>query len=415
MKKRFLALLLTLCIVFVFTACAPAETKDDANDSQTTNNNDNSQSDKDNSQPTTGGDEEEPIRIACLAPFSGNYAQYGEGYKAAFEMKLEEYNANGGYNGRMVVCDYFDDKCDAKEGVTASQKIVNGDYLICLGPWSSTVGFAVSPLFEKAQMGLYGISTSHNDFVNASPYNIRQSPRLTSFAQTDVKLAYEEMGVRTACYFHYIDDTATLNCELYQKTFEALGGTFLGSESYTTGDTDFTAQLTKLISMNPDMIWTFGSYADSAKIVIQARELGYEGKIGLTGAAYAQEFVDLAGDLGEGCTDVVHMDPDLPQAVELATAFNEYSGLTLNAHSYMAYDCMWHVLQGLDAVGPDRQALVDYLRNDKNAQGTFGTVEYTDGENSSSVFPVIVKDGKFCSYELKNTTLEELCKPVDIS
>lgn len=409
MKKttRILAMLLVLCMLFAFAACSNTQSEKSATSSNVSDN-------PTDATDTDSASSSDPIRIACLAPFSGNYAQYGEGYKAAIEMKLAEYNAAGGYNGREVVCDYFDDKCDAKEGVTAAQKIVNGDYLICLGPWSSTVGFAVSPLFDEAQMGLYVISASHNDLIATSDYMIRQTPRLISFAQADVRLAYEEMGFRTGCYLHYIDDTATLNCELYQKSFEALGGTWLGSESYTTGDTDFTAQLTKLIAMNPDVIWTYGSYADSAKIVIQARELGYEGHIGLTGAAYAQEFCDLAGELGEGCTDPVHMDPDLPEAVALAEAFNEFSGLTLNAHSYMAYDCIWHVLQGLDAVGPDRQALVDYLRNDKNAVGTFGTVEYTDGENNARVFPVIVKDGRFCSYELKNTTLEQLAIPIDI-
>lgn len=407
---RILALLLALSLLLAMAACSAKTTPAETPAAET------EQPAATDAADTAASDDtsDEPIRIACIAPFSGNYAQYGEGYKASIEMKLQEYNEAGGYNGRQVVCDYFDDKCDAKEGVTVAQKIVNGDYLICVGPWSSTVAFAISPLFDEAKMGLYVISASHNDLVATSDYIIRQTPRLISFAQADVRLGYEEKGFRTGCYLHYIDDTATLNCQLYQKSFEALGGTWLGSESYTTGDTDFTAQLTSLIAKDPDVIWTFGSYADSAKIAIQARELGYEGQIGLTGAAYAQEFCDLAGEFGEGCTDAVHMDPDLPEAVDLAKRFNEFSGMTLNAHSYMAYDCVWHVLQGLDAVGTDREALVQYLRNDKNAIGTFGTVEYTDGENNARVFPVIVKDGKFCSYDLQNTTLEQLVTPIEI-
>ena len=108
-----------------------------------------------------------PIKMACLAPFSGNYAQYGEGYKVSIEMALAEYNANGGYNGRELVCDYYDDKMDAKEAVTVAQKIVNEDYIICVGPWSSTIGFAVASTFGDAKMGLYGISTSHTCMFNS--------------------------------------------------------------------------------------------------------------------------------------------------------------------------------------------------------------------------------------------------------
>jgi len=366
-------------------------------------------------QESTAAKEEQlsDIKIACLAPFSGNYAQYGEGYKAAIEMKLKEYNDAGGYNGRKVVCVYFDDKNDPKEAVTVAQKIVNDDeILITLGPWSSTVGLAVGSIFGKAKMGLYGISTSHSDFVAQNEYMIRQSPRIEQFYEAAAKLYYEELGYRTAAFLHYVHDTAEAAATQFKKTFEALGGNVLLTETYMTGAVDFSAQLTKIIAAKPDIIQTYGSYADTAKIIQQARNLDYKGMIGLSGAAYNQALIDLAGDLAEGSMAIVHIDPDHEKAVELDKKFKEFSGKSLDAHSYMAYDAVWHVLQALDAVGPDRQAIVEYLRNDKNAQGTFGTVVYTDGEPQAPVFPVIIKDGKFTSYKLQKLTLEELWEPV---
>ncbi|MCI8398045.1 MAG: ABC transporter substrate-binding protein [Oscillibacter sp.] len=175
---------------------------------------------------------------------------------------------------------------------------------------------------------------------------------------------------------------------------------------------DFSAQLTKIISAGVDYIYTQGSYADAARIIQQARELDYTGRIGLGGASYDQGLIDLAGDLAEGCTAIAHIDPEQPEALELAERFREASGgKELSAHSYMAYDCAWHVMQALDAVGPDKEALIAYLRNDKNAQGTFGTVEYTDGNPVAPVFPVVIKDGKFTTLELEHVTLEDLRVP----
>lgn len=393
MRKNLKAFSLVLIVTLIFATMvgcqSKTETPDDSSD--------------------TG-----PIKVAVIAPFSGNYTQYGEGYKAAMQMKLDEYNDAGGYNGRKVVADFFDDKCDPKEAVTVTQKIINNDdYVITLGPWSSSVGLAIGPMFGKAEMGLYGISTSHLDFVKQNDYMIRQTPIITLFQEGDARLTYEEYGAKTAAFIHYIDDTATSSVKIFTDAFEKLGGEMLVTETFTTGDVDFSAQLTNIIRANPDAIKTFGSYADTAKIIQQARNLDYKGQITLSGASYNLGLIELAGELAEGSFNIVHIDPDQPQAKELFKKYNEYSGKDMDAHSYMAHDAIWHVLQGIDEVGPDREALVKFLRNNKNAEGTFGKVEYTDGEPNARVFPVIIKDGKFQTYPLEKITLDELIAPIN--
>ena len=395
MKRSARILALVLSLVFVFAMLAGCNGGTEATPT-----------------PDAGGEGEEtgPIKMACLAPFSGNYAQYGEGYQVAIEMILDEYNANGGYNGREVVCDYYDDKMDAKEAVTVAQKIVNEDYIICVGPWSSTIAFAVAPTFAEAKMGLYGISTSHSDVTKQNEYIVRQSPDIVQFEDAEARLAYTELGCRKAATLVYVDDMATAAAARFASDFETLGGEIVAQETYMTGAVDFTAQLTKIIAAGTDYLMTQGSYSDAARIIQQARELDYTGHINVGGASYDQGLIDIAGELAEGVTAIVHMDPDQPEAVELADRFREASGGTkeLNAHSYMAYDCAWHVMQALDAVGPDKEAIIEYLRNDKNAQGTFGTVEYTNGDPVAPVFPVVIQDGKFTTLELQNLTLEDL-------
>lgn len=348
-----------------------------------------------------------PIKMACLAPFSGNYAQYGEGYKAAIELKLTEYNENGGYNGRQVVCEYYDDKMDAKEAVTVAQKIANEDYICCVGPWSSTILFAVAPTFEKAKMPLYGISPSHSDVSKQGEFIIRHSPDIIQFTDAEARLAYNEFGLRTAALLYYVDDMATTASERFTGDFESLGGKVVASETYMTGAVDFSAQLTKMIAADPDYIWIQGSYNDTARIIQQARELDYKGRISIPAASYNPALLELAGPYLEGSTSIVHVDPDLPEAVALGEKFTAASNRTLDAHSYMAYDTAWHVIQALDAVGPDKVAIAGFLRN-STVDGTFGKVVYTNGAPVSPVFPVIVKDGAYTSYEPENISREDL-------
>lgn len=354
-----------------------------------------------------------PIYVALLAPFTGNFAQYGEGYKAAIELKFKEYNDAGGYNGRMLVLEVFDDKASAQEGITAAQKIVNDDrFVICLGPWASAVGLAVGDMFADAGMGLYGISCSAMTFVEQNDFIIRGTPNIEVLDWTDARLSYEEYGCRTACYMHYLDDAANQSAELFKKSFETLGGEVLSIETFASGDVDYSAQLTNIIALNPDVIHVFASYAECAKIIIQARELGYDGRIAFSGSAYNQELINLTGDYSEGCT-VVQIDPNQPEAKQLLADYKEYAGMEMNGHAYLAYEAASHLCQAIDKVGVNRLEVVEFMRNNKHCQTIFGEIDFTNGEPNAFRWPLIIKDGEFISIDLKNTTLEDLLKPIE--
>lgn len=50
--------------------------------------------------PSPVPDDTSPYRIACIAPMTGNSAQYGDAYKKAIDLFVEDTNASGGINGK---------------------------------------------------------------------------------------------------------------------------------------------------------------------------------------------------------------------------------------------------------------------------------------------------------------------------
>ena len=56
-----------------------------------------------------------------------------------------------------------------------------------------------------------------------------------------------------------------------------MGGTIVADESYSEGDTDFSAQLTSIKAKNPDGIFVPGYYTEVGLIARQARKLGHQG------------------------------------------------------------------------------------------------------------------------------------------
>ena len=114
---------------------------------------------------------------------------------------------------------------------------------------------------------------------------------------------YDNLGFDKAAILYDVNDDYALGLkDNFVKVFESKGGTIVAEEGYTAGDTDFTAQLTKIKEAQPQIIFTPIFYQDFIMIHKQARTLGIE--------------VPMLG--GDGCASEVLFDAAgrrLPQGV----------------------------------------------------------------------------------------------------
>src|SRR5579859_7324318 len=69
------------------------------------------------------------IPIGVVVPLSGNSANYGKSCQQGIDLALNEINASGGARGRQFRAIYEDDKAQAKDGLTAAQKLINIDHV----------------------------------------------------------------------------------------------------------------------------------------------------------------------------------------------------------------------------------------------------------------------------------------------
>lgn len=95
--KKILALFLALAMTFALVACG-----DKASDEGQTNTDGN----------TTNQTSGETIRIGIAAPLTGTSAAYGELMVDGAQIAIDEVNANGGVNGKMLELVKMDDKND---------------------------------------------------------------------------------------------------------------------------------------------------------------------------------------------------------------------------------------------------------------------------------------------------------------
>ncbi len=84
---------------------------------------------------------------------TGQYAQYGEQFKEAFDLAVEQVNADGGINGHPVALKYEDSQSDPKQSVTVAQKFVNDpDIVLVFGDYSSAASIPASPIYTAGKL-----------------------------------------------------------------------------------------------------------------------------------------------------------------------------------------------------------------------------------------------------------------------
>ena len=95
-------------------------------------------------------DDDEPYRIGVMESLTGPGETYGTVANQAKQLAVEEINAAGGVNGRMIELVVEDSKCSAQDAITAYNKLTDVDEVkIILGTSCSGAMLGAAPLAEE--------------------------------------------------------------------------------------------------------------------------------------------------------------------------------------------------------------------------------------------------------------------------
>ena len=308
-----------------------------------------------------GGSEDEnaPFRIGVMESLTGAGETYGTVALQSKQMALDEINAAGGINGRMLELVVEDSKCSAQDAITAYNKLTNVDGIkIILGTSCSGAMLGVAPLAEADGVVLFSGLASNPDIANAGDYIFR------------TQISDVEVGINTGntLWADGIRKLATITeetdyAEGVRRTsvtqFEKNGGEVVAAERYTSDVTDFRTQLTKLFAADSDALHIAPQSEFSAgAIVKQARELGYEGPIYGETITVGTTAQDIAGDAATGLKAITAApDPNNEKSQEVLANFRErYEYITLPWHLGSAYDDVYIAAECLKQTGDDQDA-----------------------------------------------------------
>ena len=304
--------------------------------------------------------EEEPYRIGVMDALTGVAESYGNPILQAKQLAVEEINAAGGIDGRMLELVVEDSKCAAQDAITAYNKLTDVDGVkIILGTSCSGAMLGAAPLAESDGVILFSASATSPDIQPAGDFIFRTAINDAQLG-VDTGNALWADGARSIATITEATDYAEGARRTTVARFEELGGEVLAAESYPSEVTDFRSQLTKLINVNPDAIHlaSQGEFSGGT-IVKQARELGYEGPIYTEVVPTGPEALGIAGEAATGMKAIIpNPDLDTPAGVKFLENFEARYGsvATIPWFQGSGYDNVHIAAQCLEQTGDDQDA-----------------------------------------------------------
>jgi branched-chain amino acid transport system substrate-binding protein len=224
------------------------------------------------------------IRIGVNAPLTGDIPKVGEGTKYATSMWLEDIKEAGGievggkkYKVELVI---EDNESKAESAVKATTKLITEeDVLAIVGPQASKQAIPAGGIANELGTLMISPWSTNPDTTKDRPFVFRgcfldpfQGPVVANFVKN-------EFGFKKAAVLYDVaSDYPKGLAEFFKNAREDLNGTgsVVAFESFTTKDTDFSSQLTKIIKSDAQFLFTPQYYNEVALIVQQAHQLGWK-------------------------------------------------------------------------------------------------------------------------------------------
>ena len=303
--------------------------------------------------------EQAPFRIGVMESLTGPGETYGNVSVRAKQMAVDEINAAGGINGRMLELIVEDSKCNAQDAITAYNKLTDVDGVkIVLGTSCSGAMLGAAPLAEADGVVLFSSLATNPDIADAGDYIFRTAISDAKVGVDAGNLMWAD-GVRKLATISESTDYAEGVRRTTVAQFEKRGGEVVAAERYSSDTTDFRTQLTKLLGENPDALLVAAqSEFTGGTVIKQVRELGFAGQIYSDIVPVGATALEIAGDAAAGVKAVLpDIAPDNARGQEVLAKFrSRYDYVTLAWFLASAYDSVYITAECLKQTGDDQDA-----------------------------------------------------------
>jgi len=357
------------------------------------------------------------IKVGLNIEITGDKPKVGEQSKYAAQMFTEEINAAGGVDvgGKKYKIELVteDNNATGEGAAAAANKLITQDnILIMIGPNPSSAAVPAGEVANNLETPMISPwSTNPNTTLNR-PWVFRvpfldpfQGPVVAAFAT-------KQFGVDKACVlFDVASDYPKGLADNFKDAWEKLhgAGSVVAFESFTTGDQDFSAQLTKIKSAGCGILFTPQYYQEVPLIVSQAKDLGITMPIVGSDSWGDPQLLELCGADCEGYFFSTHYVASGAKGAtkDFIDKYNTKFGYIPGDVAALTWDGMLLTVKALQNCGSlsgdlkkDRTCVRDGLASIKDFQGITGKMTFNEqGDPIKCAVIVKIENGEFTAFD----------------
>jgi len=361
--------------------------------------------------------QDKTIKISGFGAKTGPVRMFGVNSEAALLAAAEVINKAGGVKladgskAKMVV-DFYDDRCNAEEGISVIRRIAGGDALVAIGPTCSNVA---EPLFGILQKKVGDASDSGLQFpvftdvaikvglAKISEWAFRNVPNeITMYSSVfywlhttrpELKTVYggveEDFAHSRASWHIVMKDRATAN------NFNVVG-----ESKWLLADTNFATQVREMKKANADIIAISAHPFSLCGALKEMARQGVKPKVlvGLTSSSSLETLQGCAKQ-AQGIIIPTSFAPVTKDGKFAAQSTAKFKGAA-DLHSMAAWENMFILKDVMEAakitgkdVQGDRRRIRDGLAMLKTTQGLMGVTKRTDDREADKPYLFVQAKG----------------------
>ncbi|AIF54118.1 MULTISPECIES: ABC transporter substrate-binding protein [unclassified Pelosinus] len=338
-------------------------------------------------------------KLGVVSYLTGAGAAYGESIRQGLELSRDEINANGKVKLELI---FEDSKGEKNEAINAVNKLIHKDNVLgIIGPTLSGEMFAVGPIVNQEGIPIMGTSLTVEGITEIGDYVFRNSlPEFAAIPQS-VKKAKEKYNLKkVAVMYSDNNDLGVAGFKIFEKALKENGIEMIAVETFQDKNTDFSAQLTKIATLNPDAVVVAGLYQEGALILKKAREIGITVPIIGNNGFNSPQLIKSAGSAANGAVVASPWFPgkDDAKVKNFIAAYKAKYNKEPDQFAAQAYDALQIMAIAIEKSGSvtDSKKLRDTLATIKDYSGVTGKFSFDEKRNPAmDVTVLVVKDGQF--------------------
>lgn len=228
-------------------------------------------------------DRADTVKVGVILPLSGEFAPYGKKVLDGIELAKDQFNDQGGVNGRKIILVVMDNGSIPAKTAEAMRKLVEKHNIpVVIGAYSTTCTLALKPVAMKYKIPVIAPMATNNVVTERNQYMFRSCFSDSFQGRAIACYAFADQHVTQVAVMLGIDENSTYSRDLgriFSETFGRIGGKVVKTEGFYSSQDSFSAQLKNIQQEKGQGIFMPSYCNDGSRMIKETRSLGISCKL----------------------------------------------------------------------------------------------------------------------------------------